>query len=38
MTSYYPKEADRFAKDTAEHAMTILHSDGLYRHLRFIGA
>jgi len=33
--SYYPKEAARFAKDTAEHAMTILHSDGLYRHLRF---
>jgi hypothetical protein len=34
-TSYYPKEEARFAKDTAEHAMTILHSDGLYRHLRF---
>jgi hypothetical protein len=33
--SYYPKEAARFAKDTAEHGMTILHSDGLYRHLRF---
>lgn len=35
MTSYYPKEAARFAKDTTEHAMTILHNDGLYRHLRF---
>jgi hypothetical protein len=35
MTSYYPKEEARFAKDTAEHAMTILHNDGLYRHLRF---
>jgi len=34
-TSYYPKEAARFAKDTTEHVMTILHSDGLYRHLRF---
>ena len=33
--SYYPKEAARFAKDTTEHVMTILHSDGLYRHLRF---
>jgi hypothetical protein len=33
--SYYPKEAARFAQDTAEHAMTILHSDGLYRHLQF---
>ena len=33
--SYYPKEEARFIKDTAEHAMTILHNDGLYRHLRF---
>ena len=33
--SYYPQEAERFAKDTAEHTMTILHNDGLYRHLRF---
>jgi len=33
--SYYPKEEARFTKDTAEHAMTILHNDGLYRHLRF---
>lgn len=25
----------RFQKDTAEHAMTVLRDDGLYRHLRF---
>lgn len=31
-------EADalkRFRADTAEHVMTVLHNDGLYRHLRF---
>ncbi|MEU2674784.1 hypothetical protein ABZ622_39340 [Streptomyces sp. NPDC007164] len=27
--------AARFAKDTANHQMTVLHDDGLYRHLRF---
>jgi hypothetical protein len=27
--------ATRFAKETAEHRMTVLHDDGLYRHLRF---
>jgi hypothetical protein len=27
--------AARFARDTADHAMTVLHDDGLYRHLRF---
>jgi hypothetical protein len=27
--------ATRFAKDTATHRMTVLHDDGLYRHLRF---
>jgi hypothetical protein len=26
---------ERFASDTAEHVMTVLHDDGLYRHLRF---
>lgn len=25
----------RFASDTAKHTMTVLHDDGLYRHLRF---
>jgi len=27
--------AKRFARDTAGHQMTVLHEDGLYRHLRF---
>jgi hypothetical protein len=27
--------AARFAKETAKHEMTVLHDDGLYRHLRF---
>jgi hypothetical protein len=27
--------AARFAADTAGHQMTVLHDDGLYRHLRF---
>lgn len=27
--------AARFVGDTADHAMTVLHDDGLYRHLRF---
>ncbi|MGE7432777.1 hypothetical protein [Kitasatospora sp. NPDC001175] len=25
----------RFARDTAQHEMTVLHTNGLYRHLRF---
>jgi hypothetical protein len=29
--------AERFAKDVAQHEMTVLHDDGLYRHLRFQG-
>lgn len=29
--------AARFASDTDEHEMTVLHDDGLYRHLRFRG-
>ena len=33
--SEYPEIADRFARDTANHQMTIKHEDGLYRHLRF---
>lgn len=32
----YPEIAARFARDTAKHQMTVLHEDGLYRHLRFI--
>jgi hypothetical protein len=31
----YPEIAARFARDTAGHTMTVLHDDGLYRHLRF---
>lgn len=27
--------AERFRAETAEHRMTVLHDDGLYRHLRF---
>lgn len=27
--------AVRFARDTAEHEMTILHDDGAYRHVTF---
>jgi hypothetical protein len=27
--------AARFARDTASHTMTVLHEEGLYRHLRF---
>lgn len=33
--SEYPEIAARFARDTASHQMTVLHDDGLYRHLRF---
>lgn len=33
--SDYPEIAARFASDTASHEMTVLHDDGLYRHLRF---
>lgn len=29
--------AKRFARDTADHEMTVLHDDGLHRHLRFRG-
>jgi hypothetical protein len=32
----YPEIAARFARDTANHQMTVLHEDGLYRHLRFV--
>lgn len=27
--------AERFARDTANHQMTVLHDEGLYRHVRF---
>lgn len=31
----YTEVADNFQHDVANHEMTVLHSDGLYRHLRF---
>ena len=31
----YTEIAERFVRDTANHQMTALHGDGLYRHLRF---
>ncbi|MEV6547911.1 hypothetical protein AB0M57_04280 [Streptomyces sp. NPDC051597] len=31
----YPEIAARFARETAGHEMTVLHEDGLYRHLKF---
>lgn len=30
--------AERFSRETAGHEMTILHDDGLYRHLRFMNS
>ncbi|MFJ3839410.1 hypothetical protein ACIPY6_28440 [Streptomyces sp. NPDC090054] len=33
--SEHPKIAARFARDTKDHVMTVLHEEGLYRHLRF---
>lgn len=35
MTDLMTQIAERFAADTADHQMTVLHDDGLYRHLRF---
>jgi len=32
----YSEIAARFARDTAAHEMTVLHDDGLYRHLKFM--
>jgi hypothetical protein len=33
--SNYPEAARRFARETRGHEMTVLHDDGLYRHLVF---
>lgn len=35
-TNAEKESADRFPRDTAGHELTILHDDGLYRHLRFM--
>lgn len=32
----YKDIAERFARETANHEMTVLHEDGLYRHLKFM--
>lgn len=32
---YYPEITERFARETADHKMTVLLDQGLYRHLRF---
>lgn len=35
-TTAATEAAEAFARDTADHELTVLHDDGLYRHLRFI--
>lgn len=35
MSDSYTEIAERFQRFTAQHEMTVLHDDGLYRHLRF---
>lgn len=35
MTDHFPDSTARFKTDTKNHQMTVLHDDGLYRHLRF---
>lgn len=35
MSTDYAASATRFARDTANHVMTVLFEQGLYRHLRF---
>ncbi len=36
MADDYPEIAARFARDIAQHRMTVLQDDGHYRHLRFM--
>lgn len=35
MDTAYKQIAERFARESAKHELTILHDDGLYRHLKF---
>lgn len=35
MNAVETRAQERFRSDTSEHEMTVLHDDGLYRHLRF---
>lgn len=32
---YHPEVSKRFSRDVETHQMSVLHDDGLYRHLRF---
>ncbi|MFG3488491.1 hypothetical protein [Streptomyces sp. NPDC047972] len=36
MNYEYSESRDRFLRESAKHRMTVLHDDGLYRHLRFV--
>lgn len=36
MSDEYAEIRARFERETAKHVMTVLHDDGLYRHLRFM--
>jgi hypothetical protein len=35
MNDPYTAIAERFARETEHHELTVLHDDGLYRHLKF---
>lgn len=35
MTDNYPEITERFKRETADHEMTVLHDEGIYRHVRF---
>lgn len=35
MSDHYAKSRERFERDTAKHEMTVLHDDGVYRHVRY---
>lgn len=37
MRDRYPEITKRFKRETADHQMTVLYDDGLYRHVRFCG-
>lgn len=37
MNDTLTQAAERFTRETGSHTMTVLHDDGLYRHLRFAG-
>lgn len=34
-TAYLKRTAEQYARQTASHELTVLHDDGLYRHLRY---